>query len=351
MSLPAKGSQISFSQLQTEFGGSNPISLSEYYGSGYPVWPTTGVPYYTSGWPNGDASAAVTVPHSGESQPLSRYYSSGKLYEIGYVVVGGGGGGGSGWPDNIGGGGGGGGGGGVTWGAFNITLKGLSILCNIGYGGAGASYPTAVATSGQSSTMSYSSKQYSLLTVTANGGNGGYGRVNDSNNLRGGTGGAGSYNGNVGGAWGGYAGGSNGQGAGGGGGGTDDSNNTTGVGGNGVSFNVIPFTVGGGGGGGGDYSYGAAGGAGGGGHGGSGSDSVTAGTDGLGGGGGGGSSTGGGSWGPGAKGGNGCVWIYYPSTYGQILTGGSVSTHNPAYGTVPQYYVHRMTTDTVLTAA
>ena len=33
MALPASGA-MSFSQLQTEFGGANPISLSEYYRGG-----------------------------------------------------------------------------------------------------------------------------------------------------------------------------------------------------------------------------------------------------------------------------------------------------------------------------
>ena len=45
MTLPASPASISFSQIQTEYGGSNPISLSEYYGSqsGY-VAPGMGIP-------------------------------------------------------------------------------------------------------------------------------------------------------------------------------------------------------------------------------------------------------------------------------------------------------------------
>jgi hypothetical protein len=35
MVLPAVGSSISFSQIQTEFGGVNPITISEYYNNIY----------------------------------------------------------------------------------------------------------------------------------------------------------------------------------------------------------------------------------------------------------------------------------------------------------------------------
>jgi len=34
MAMPASGSPISFSQMQTEFGGSNPIGFNEYYRDG-----------------------------------------------------------------------------------------------------------------------------------------------------------------------------------------------------------------------------------------------------------------------------------------------------------------------------
>ena len=43
MTLPSNGSSISWTQIQTEFGGANPISLSEYYaGAGYTPGGTVG---------------------------------------------------------------------------------------------------------------------------------------------------------------------------------------------------------------------------------------------------------------------------------------------------------------------
>lgn len=348
MPLPAKGNPISFLDLQNEFGGTDPISLSEYYGTGYTVYPSAGVPYYASGWPDGLDKPSVTVPHSGEPIALNRFHSAGRIYRFKYIVVAGGGGGGSGWPDNIGGGGGGGGGGGISADYFDSYLNGLSVVCTVGGGGNGGSYPTQQADTGGPSQLFYSSKSFtSGWTITAYGGQGGWGReTNYGYNLKGGQGGLGSYSGNAGGTWGGNPGGSNGLGAGGGGGGTDDSNNTTGVGGNGRYFEDLQLWVGGGGGGGGDYSLGAEGGLGGGGHGGSGNSSTTAGTDGTGGGGGGGSSTGGRFWGPGARGGHGAIWVYYPVTYGKVLSGGSESIAN-------NFYIHRISygSSVTLTAA
>lgn len=355
MTMPSKGNPISLLDLQNEFGGSNPISMSEYYGSGFPVSPTTGVPFYALGWPNGLSQPGVTVPNSG-TIPLDRYYSAGALYRFEYLIVGGGGGGGSGWPDNIGGGGGGGGGGGVSWGSFTLNRLGLTIVGTVGAGGAGASYPTTVADSGQGSNLAYSSKQYAVLNLWADGGQGGRGRAGAAD-YNGGAGGQGTYAGNAGGAYN-SPGGSNGLGAGGGGGGVDDADNTAGVGGAGVRWSFsdalegTAFYWGGGGGGGGDYSLGAAGGAGGGGQGGSGNMSVTAGTANRGGGGGGGSSTGGGSWGPGASGGSGIVCVAhrqsYPFTLYSNLIGGS--KFSATVGGVP-YWIYYATSTTTWTVA
>lgn len=37
MTLPSSGA-LSLSQLQTEFGGINPVSMSEYYAGGWSRW-------------------------------------------------------------------------------------------------------------------------------------------------------------------------------------------------------------------------------------------------------------------------------------------------------------------------
>ena len=64
MTLQASGNAIKFSEIQTEFGGSNPISLSEYYAggaSGYVVpQPTPG--YGAIGYPGG---TSTPIPTSG----------------------------------------------------------------------------------------------------------------------------------------------------------------------------------------------------------------------------------------------------------------------------------------------
>lgn len=57
MPLPAWGNSLSLSQIQAEFGGSNPASLSEYYAGGGLV------PAGTVGYPSG--GSAVAIPSSG----------------------------------------------------------------------------------------------------------------------------------------------------------------------------------------------------------------------------------------------------------------------------------------------
>lgn len=67
MTLPLSTSSISFSQLQTEFGGSNPISLSEYYaGSGL-------VAAGTKGYPSGVETA---IPSTGSQVGLSNFHGA-----------------------------------------------------------------------------------------------------------------------------------------------------------------------------------------------------------------------------------------------------------------------------------
>lgn len=80
MALQGNNLPISFSDIQDEYGGTNPISLSEYYrgGSGLTTANNTGVP--TSG-----------------SIDLSDFYSTKFAWEATYEIIGAGGAGGSGW--------------------------------------------------------------------------------------------------------------------------------------------------------------------------------------------------------------------------------------------------------------
>lgn len=78
MALQGSGA-ISFSQIQSEFGGSNPISLSEYYRGGS----------YTS-------DNNTSVPTSGTIQ-MDDFYGTVKGIYVTYELIGAGGGGGSGY--------------------------------------------------------------------------------------------------------------------------------------------------------------------------------------------------------------------------------------------------------------
>ena len=62
MAIPSAGSSLAFSAIQTEFGGSNPISLSEYYAGGYNV-------------PSGTSGDAGSIPSSG-TIAVSQFYGS-----------------------------------------------------------------------------------------------------------------------------------------------------------------------------------------------------------------------------------------------------------------------------------
>ena len=71
MTLPSSGA-LSFSQIQGEFGGSNPISLSEYYRNGS---------FVPSNQFNGN------VPTSGQIS-MSQFYSTDGFNSFGQIVVG-----------------------------------------------------------------------------------------------------------------------------------------------------------------------------------------------------------------------------------------------------------------------
>ncbi len=62
MVLPSSGQYISFSNLQVEFGGSDPIMLSEYYSSGAYTTGVVGIP----------SSGAISISNfSGKSKPVA----------------------------------------------------------------------------------------------------------------------------------------------------------------------------------------------------------------------------------------------------------------------------------------
>ena len=68
MTLPSSNNPISLGQIQTEFGGSNPISISEYYNGG---------PYVT----NNVTAIAPNVPSSGPIK-FSDFYGAAKLFDV-----------------------------------------------------------------------------------------------------------------------------------------------------------------------------------------------------------------------------------------------------------------------------
>jgi len=71
MVLPSSG-PISLGQIQTEFGGSNPISISEYYNGG---------PYVT----HTVNALAPNVPSSGPIK-FSDFYGAAKLFDVNFAI-------------------------------------------------------------------------------------------------------------------------------------------------------------------------------------------------------------------------------------------------------------------------
>ena len=160
MTLPAAGSTIAFSQIQTEFSGSNPISLSEYYASaseyGTPVSSDRyGKPVAGGNWVLIPSSAAIRIGNFFSSTALSASHTVGfasntiQTYgqyttpgsasrAIRVVAMGAGGGGGGGssryyawWPH----GGGGGGGSGELRYASMVVDPNTVVNCFVGAGG------------------------------------------------------------------------------------------------------------------------------------------------------------------------------------------------------------------------
>jgi hypothetical protein len=123
MAVPS--TNVTLTSIQTEFGGSNPISLSEYY-SGGPLVPS-GSPA-----PNGP------IPSSGQIS-VGQFRGAFELvypYNMDFLVIAGGGGGGAGGiPQATTGGG--GGAGGYRTSTYSSLPSGTTITVTVGNGGAG----------------------------------------------------------------------------------------------------------------------------------------------------------------------------------------------------------------------
>jgi len=114
MAIQSSGA-VSLSEIQAEFGGSNPVSLSEYYrGGSYVTDNNTG------------------VPTSGEVSLAADFYGTAKTVSMTYEVIGGGGEGGGGSYGGTGGSG----------GASSISGAGVTtISASGGSGGAAPDWP------------------------------------------------------------------------------------------------------------------------------------------------------------------------------------------------------------------
>lgn len=72
MVLPVSPNPISLGQIQTEFGGSNPISISEYYNGGSYITHTVN-------------AIAPNVPSSGPIK-FSDFYGAAKLFDVNFYI-------------------------------------------------------------------------------------------------------------------------------------------------------------------------------------------------------------------------------------------------------------------------
>lgn len=239
MAVKSSGS-LSLSEIQAEFGGSNPISLSEYYAGG------SLVPAGTVGYPGGAGTSAVAIPSSG-SISVSNFYGSTKIpssLSLRVLMVGGGGAGGQrGSGDNTNGNGGGGAGA-----VYDVTISRArgSYSFTIGQGGMSQVYGKLRTNNDGTDTIAFG--------FTAKGGGAG-GRSDAGAGRPGGCGGGGAANFGSGGsstqtAYGsGYNGATAGAGGGGGGGGAGSAGFTgTRFGEGGLGYTWIDDRVYGGGG-------------------------------------------------------------------------------------------------------
>lgn len=176
MALPASGT-ITLAQIQTEFGGSNPIGLNEYYKGGAYVKTTDNAP-------NVPVSGTISLSNFlGASKntftPVLRTYTSGTSVtetaptgasNVLIAVWGGGGGGGRGWVSDGPEFGQGGGSGGYSQSSYSISGD-ETLVYTVGAGGNGGTSAGTPSQSGGASSVSSGTR--SITTMTSNGGTGG----------------------------------------------------------------------------------------------------------------------------------------------------------------------------------
>lgn len=200
MALQSTG-PISFSQIQAEFGGSNPVSLSEYYRGGPNV---ADDPFVYQGIDSDiPASGAVRLGNfrgTTKGNTFVNYTTAGStaftvpanVRRIQLFAVGGGGGGANG-GNNVGTGGSGGGGGGYSSATVSVA-SGNSVSISVGGGGGtgpmiGPGNFWGYGLAGGSSSASYLSSQI-IVAGAGQGGTHNYG--GPANSAQGGAGGSGS---------------------------------------------------------------------------------------------------------------------------------------------------------------
>jgi hypothetical protein len=186
MALPASG-VITLANIQTEFGGTNPIGLSEYYRSpnGLTTANNTNVPLSgaiaLSNFYNGinvvPGNSGILTSGSSFTLPAT----SGLTIQIIAIAGGGGGGGGSGRTSYSGyfTGGGGGGAGADSRVTANVT-PGQVITFSIGGGGAGGAARDGIFSSGSNGTAGTATTVSISGTQVAQSGSGGGGLVSPS---------------------------------------------------------------------------------------------------------------------------------------------------------------------------
>ena len=201
MAIPSSG-PLAMTAIQTEFGGSNPISLSEYYAGGsyvgsgtsgtYGAVPSSG----TISIQNFYGTSAGPVPSQQAFTTAGTYtwVAPTAVTTISVVCVGGGGAGGGGSTSPSGGAGGGGGGGALGW-QNNITVvPGNGYTVVVGDGAITPSSGAGAAPNGGQSSITVSGTTY-----YANGGVGGApasGGTGGGTNMAGGGSGGRGYNAN-----------------------------------------------------------------------------------------------------------------------------------------------------------
>lgn len=126
---------LTLTDIQTEFGGSNPISLSEYYAGGS----------FVQVGATGDNGA---IPSSGQIE-MSKFFGSASVIPMEFLVIAGGGGGGMGA-----GLGGGGGAGGMRTSTESNVAPGTVITVIVGAGGGSTDSRFLVGTNGLNSSIS-----------------------------------------------------------------------------------------------------------------------------------------------------------------------------------------------------